>query len=155
MEIYAITNEHKLWNETISFAETCSWKGGHFLAGLMNQNNFLEWERVFVAFENNKIVGYCTFTKKDELSEEYDFSPFIGFIFVDESYRGRRISEMMINNVMKYAKMIGYDFVYIMSGEKGLYEKYGFTLIGNYETIYGNVEQLFRKNCHDQKNSFK
>lgn len=145
MEIYAITNEHKLWNETISFAEACSWRGGHFLAALMSQNSFLEWERVFVASENNKIIGYCTFTKKDELSEEYDFSPFIGCIFVDESCRGKRISEMMINSVMKYAKMIGYDSVYIMSSEKGLYEKYGFTLIGNYKTVYGSVEQLFKK----------
>ena len=30
-----------------------------------------------------------------------------------------------------------------MSGEIGLYEKYGFVKLGDYETIYGSVDQLF------------
>jgi ribosomal protein S18 acetylase RimI-like enzyme len=33
-----------------------------------------------------------------------------------------------------------------MSGEIGLYEKYGFTFLGMYDTIYGSVEQLFVRN---------
>ena len=45
-----------------------------------------------------------------------------------------------------YAKGVGYDKIYVMSGEIGLYEKYGFIKIGNYETIYNSVEQLFVKN---------
>ena len=32
-----------------------------------------------------------------------------------------------------------------MSGEVGLYEKYGFRKIGDYGTIYGSVEQLFSR----------
>lgn len=32
-----------------------------------------------------------------------------------------------------------------MSGEKGFYEKYGFELIGEYETIYDWTDQLFVK----------
>ena len=35
-----------------------------------------------VAVENETIVGYCTFSERDELSDEYDYSPFIGFVFV-------------------------------------------------------------------------
>ena len=30
-----------------------------------------------------------------------------------------------------------------MSGEVGLYEKYGFTKIGDFATIYGDTDQLF------------
>lgn len=146
MEIFAITSTHSLWNETIQFAEKCSWRGGQYLADIMRKNQFYDWERVFIVYDNKQIVGYCTFTEKDELSEEYDFSPFIGFIFVDENYRGKRISEMMIMSVAEYAKIFGYDSVYIMSDEKGLYEKYGFKLIGHYKTIFGSTEQLFIKN---------
>lgn len=143
LEIYAMTQEHKLWNETISFAENCSWKAGIYLAELMRQNKFLDWERVFVAYDDGRVVGYCTFVEKDESPERYDFSPFIGFVFVDEQYRGKRISEIIIKEVIKYAGELGYDVVYIMSDEQGFYEKYGFEKIGDYETIYGSVEQLF------------
>lgn len=42
IEIFAMTQRHKLWNATTSFAENCSWKAGRYLAELMKQNNFLE-----------------------------------------------------------------------------------------------------------------
>ena len=32
-----------------------------------------------------------------------------------------------------------------MSGEQGLYEKYGFEKIGDFETIWGTTDQLFQK----------
>jgi len=134
--------DHNLWKKTISFAQSCSWKAGPVLAERMKENAFQNWERVIVAVENDGIVGFCTFTEKDELPEEYDYSPFIGFMFVDERYRGNRISEAMIRRVLSYAESIGFRTVYIMSGEHGLYEKYGFTVIGDYNTIYGTTDQL-------------
>jgi len=45
----------------------------------------------------------------------------------------------------EYAKTIGYETIYIMSGEVGLYEKYGFEKSSDEETIYGTVDQLFMK----------
>jgi predicted N-acetyltransferase YhbS len=145
MNILAITQGDQYWNETIDFAEKCSWKAGPYLAELMKQNKFLDWERVIVALEDEKVVGYCTFSEKDEMPEIYDFTPFIGFMFVDEKYRGRRISEMLIRKAIVYAKDLGYEYIYIMSGELGLYEKYGFEKIGDYETIYNSVDQLFKR----------
>lgn len=145
IEIHTITHEHNLWNETISFAEKCSWKAAPYLAELMKQNKFLSWERVFVACEGGEVAGFCTLTEKDELPAEYDFAPFIGFVFVDEKCRGKRISEQMIEVAIRYANDIGYENIYIMSGEQGLYEKYGFEKLGDYETIYGSVDQLFVK----------
>lgn len=38
---------------------------------------------------------------------------------------------------------LGYERLCIVSGEVGLYEKYGFTRLGNFETIYNTAEQLF------------
>lgn len=145
LEIFSMTQGHEHWEETIVFAENCSWKAGKFLAELMRQNEFQEWERVFTAYDDGKIAGYCTFSEKDELPEIYNFSPFIGFVFVDEEHRGKRISEILIQNVIRYAKELGYDEIYIMSGEIGLYEKYGFVKIGDCETIYGTTDQLFKR----------
>jgi len=143
LEIQMIQKGHILWDKTVSFAQSCSWKAGPYLAERMKENAFKDWERVVVAVENESIVGYCTFSERDELSAEYDYSPFIGFIFVDERHRGKRISEKMIQLILSYAKSIGYRAVYIMSGEQGLYEKYGFEKIGDFYTIYGTTDQLF------------
>lgn len=140
-----MTYGHKYWNKTADFALNCSWGAGGLLAKLMIENSFDEEERVLVALVDGNIAGYCTYSKKDELSDEYDFTPLIGFVFVDEKYRGNRLSEKLIQAACDYAVSIGYDKMYIMSGEIGLYEKFGFELMGMYKTIYGSEDQLFVK----------
>ena len=120
MDITIVDN--KLKDAVISYAENCSWGAGK---------------------ELGEIAGFCTLTERDEMPPEYPFTPFVGFVFVDERYRGRRVSEKMIKSAIGYADEIGFEKVYIMSGEVGLYEKYGFTKIGDFETIYGGTEQLF------------
>lgn len=142
MDIISINKNDALWNKTIDFAENCSWKAGPFFAKDMKNNTFKDWQRVYIAHENDQIIGYCTFAIKDCIPNE-DYSPFIGYIFVDEKYRGNRLSQKMIENALNYAKGIGFKKVYIVSGEKGLYEKYGFRKIDVMKDIYGNWEQVF------------
>ncbi len=144
-EIYCMTQTHPYWNETMELAENCSWRAGPYLAQKMKDNDFHPLERVFAARVNGKIAGFCTFAEKDELPEEYPFTPFIGFVFVAEPYRGNRLSELMIQNAILYARKLGYEKIYIMSGEIGLYEKYGFQKLGDYQTIYDSIDQLFVK----------
>lgn len=145
MEIIAMTHGHELWEQTAAFAKNCSWRAAGLLTQLMLENRFKPWERVFVALEDEKIIAFCTLTEKDEMPEEYDFSPFIGFVFVDDNHRGKRISEKLINTAADYAAGLGYRTLYIMSDHIGLYEKYGFEKIGEYKTIYGWVDLLFSK----------
>lgn len=144
MNILLISQEHPLWEKTACFAESCSWRAGAFLAERMRENRFQPWERVIIALDCGRIAGFCTLTEKDELPDDAPFSPFIGFVFVVEQYRGNRLSEQMIRSACGYAKETGCQAVYIVSGEQGLYEKYGFEKIGDYETIYGTTEQLFQ-----------
>ena len=144
MEIQLIQNEHPLWEKTACFAESCAWRTGAFLAERMRENRFQPWERVIIALDGEQIAGFCTITERDELPDDAPFSPFIGFVFVDERYRGNRLSERMIRSALGYAKETGCQAVYIVSGEQGLYEKYGFEKIGDFETVYGTAEQLFQ-----------
>ena len=142
-EIFVMNAGHEYWDATTAFAESCSWRAGRYLAELMRGGGFAADERVLSAFEDGEPAGFCTFSRKDELPEKYDFTPFIGFVFVDEKHRGKRLSERMINAASEYARTLGYERIFIMSGEIGLYEKYGFEKLGDYETIYGTVDQLF------------
>lgn len=89
-EIYAMSEGHPYWEAARSFAAACSWSAGPVLAQKMADRAFQEWERVFCAVENGKAAGFCTFVEKDELPPEQDFTPFIGFVFVGEPYRGEK-----------------------------------------------------------------
>ena len=146
MMIEILTPVHHLWQKTTSFAESCSWRAGAALAQKMRENDFADNERVFIAIENDEIAGFCTFANKDELPPQYDFTPFIGFLFDDEKYRGHRLSGKLIDAACSLAKEQGFSKIYIMSGEVGLYEKYGFEKLGDYATIYWTTDQLFAKN---------
>ena len=106
MEIYTMTNAHEKWERVAAFAEKCSWGAGKYLAELMRKSFFKDWERVFAAFEDEEPVGFCTLTEKDELLPKYPYTPLIGFVFVDELHRGKRISEKMINAYLVVKKLI-------------------------------------------------
>lgn len=112
------------------------------MAKRMQAKEFTDWERVFVALDDAAIAGYCTFLKTDCVPD-VEFTPFIGFVFVDENYRGRRLSEKMIQQALSYARKLGFTQVYLVSGEIGLYEKYGFTVIDHKKDLWGNEEQIF------------
>ena len=135
----------KIWDDTIEFAKNCSWRAGAYLAQKMEVNDFDENEHVIVAICDGNIAAFCTYANKDELPPEYEFTPFVGFVFVDEKYRGNRLSEKLIQSACDLARKQGFLKMYIMSGEIGLYEKYGFIKMGDYETIYNSVDQLFYK----------
>ena len=83
---------------------------------------------IFVAFEDNHIVAYCTLTKTDCIPN-VPYTPYIGYMFVGEQYRGRRISQKLINFVLEYAKGLHFNKVYLVSDHINLYEKYGFIKI--------------------------
>ncbi len=146
IQVTALAKQHPKWAQLRAFAEMSAWSAGPYLSRMMGEEDaFPEWERVFMAEADGRIAGYCTFTKTDELPEKWGFFPFIGFVYVDEKYRGHRISQRLIDGAVAYAGACGFSRVYLMSGEHGLYEKYGFEYIGDYETVFGTVDQLFVK----------
>lgn len=133
-----------LWEQLMEYAENCTWVAGKHLAMLMRENRFSEWESVFAAIENGQIIGYCTFLKTDYYPENR-YSPWISSIFVDEAYRGRRISGQMIEAVIEYARSMGFARVYIPSDLKGFYEKYGFAKIDELVNYGGDIDDIFAK----------
>lgn len=141
--IKAIKYGDDLWELVIGYAKDCSWSAGSFLAKQMKENGFTDWERVFVATDGLQICGYCTLAKTDCIPE-VEYTPYIGYMFVGEEYRGHRLSEQLIKKALDYAKSIGFEKVYLVSGENGLYEKYGFIKIDDKKDYWGRGEQIFR-----------
>lgn len=84
LEIQLLKNDSLLWKRTINFARECSWRAGKALADKMEKNDFQSWERVIVGLDDDNIAGYCTVAEKDELPDDYNYTPFIGFMWRDE-----------------------------------------------------------------------
>ncbi|WMJ23594.1 GNAT family N-acetyltransferase [Paludicola sp. MB14-C6] len=144
MKVVRLIEDSELWEQVIVYAQNCLWKAGPFLASGMREHKFTDWEKVFVASEGNQIAGYCTLSKTDCIPD-VPYTPYIGYVFVDENFRGARWSEQMILSAVEYAKELGFQQVYLVSGEIGLYEKYGFTKIDEKLDFWGNKEQIFSK----------
>ena len=142
MNIVSINSKDNLWNKLINYANFCSWEAWPVLAQKMNENNFLDWERIFVAIENDEIIWFCTFTKEDWIPD-CDYSPFVWFMFIDEKYRWNRISEKMINTVEDYAKSLNFKKLCIVSDHKWLYEKYWFEKIDEKLDETWRIETIF------------
>lgn len=133
------------WNELIHYAENCSWEFvGPHLADIMQRNIFTEWESVFVCLVDGEIAGFCTFLKEDFYPENR-YSPWISTIFVDEKYRGYRLSHRMIDSVIAYAKSCVFSKVYIPSDMTSFYEKCGFIPIDTLTNYVGDTDTIFMK----------
>ena len=128
MKYRAITSSDELWGKVRNYAESCSWRAGKTLANTMDNNAFQGWERVVVAIDKEKICGYCTVAKADCIPN-VPYTPYIGFMFVDEAYRGNRLSQQIICYAIDYLKSVGFDKACLVSDHENLYEKYGFRVI--------------------------
>jgi len=142
MEIKQILYKDKNWDKLIEFVKKSSWRESPIIAKNWEENNYLDWERIFMAVENNSIVGHCSLNEKDSVPD-VKYTPYIQSIFVNEQFRGNRISEKLILHAMSYAKTLGFEKVYIVSDHKNFYEKYGFVKIDEKNDYRGESQGIF------------
>lgn len=144
MQFIAITSSDEMWEKVIQFAQNCSWGAGKSLAQNMADNAFTDWERVIVALHGREIAGYCTAAKSDCIPN-VSYTPYIGYLFVDEKYRGQRLSQKLISYAMSYLQAQGFQQVYLVSDHENLYEKYGFKVIDKKMAPWGEMEKIYYK----------
>ena len=141
--IIAINKGEPWWEKTHAFAKDCSWQPGRRLAERMSKNDFLDWEKVFVAVHGEDVVGFCVLEENGNIPAKFSCSPFINLVYVGEEFRGERLSKSLIDAALDYAQRLGYKKVYLKSEHHGLYEKYGFKKIADFEPTVGLANQLF------------
>ena len=142
MDFRMINSLDEMWNKVRDYAKKCSWNAGKSLANAMDNNLFSEWERVIIAMDEQKICGYCTVARTDCIPD-VSYTPYIGYMFVGEEYRGNRLSQKLIQYSMAYLKSIGFDRVHIVSDHENLYEKYGFEVIDCKIAPWGSMEKIY------------
>lgn len=137
------------WNKYANKISAVSWRAGASLAEKMNNHFFSDWERVIVGISDDDLACFCTVSKEDGLADN-TFTPFIGYVFVGEAYRGKRVAEQLLSYAETCLEELGFQSIYIVSGEIGLYEKYGYKKIKDCVTIHGFTENLFEKKLDDR-----
>lgn len=110
----------------------------------LRENCFSGWEAFFAAYENNSIIGFCSFMKEDYYPENR-YYPWISSIFVDEKMRGQGTSHKLIAVAENYAKECQFSKVYIPSDMKGFYEKCGYSPIDELLDYGGGMDTIFMK----------
>lgn len=129
----------------LGFVENFSWiEVREHTAESIRDWKFEDWETPFAALADDRIAGMATIARSDYYPLPEIF-PWISTIFVSEEYRGRRISEKLIDFANGYAKKLGFDKTYIPTGYEGLYEKYGYRYIKDIVNYGNGVDRLYVK----------
>lgn len=129
----------------LQFVEACSWADvKDHIAQMLRIWEFTEWETMFAACLNGRIVGMASVMKTDYYPLPEVF-PWVSCIFVSEAYRGHRISGALIDCANRYLKEQGFEKSYIPSEFTGLYERYGYRYIRDIVNYGGGVDHLFVK----------
>ncbi len=129
-------------SDLIEFAKNCSWQGsGGYLAELIENNEFTDSEIVIAAYLNNTIVGFATLVN-DSCAEEFNETPYLDFLFVEEQYRNKGIATKLVDRIVKLAKE-NYNSLYLVTvSHESFYKKLGFEVIGK-STVEGCINECF------------
>ena len=144
MNIHIINKTDPLWIPTAAYAEARSWDACARMASSMREEKFDDWERVIVAEDANAFMGFCALIKPQGFPGA-EYTPLLKCLFVEEKYRGRRLSQQLIEAAAGYANELGYKKLFLTTWHKGLYEKYGFVKICDKEVRDGYFEGVYEK----------
>ena len=129
----------------LKFVGNCSWEETKaHISQMLSNWEFTDWETMFAALIDGKIVGMASAMKSDYYPLP-DIFPWVSCIFVSEDVRGRRISEKLIDFANRYLKTQGFDKSYISAGCFGLYELYGYRFVKDIVNYGGGTDHLFVK----------
>ena len=145
VRIMKVEKDSRLREALTEFVRDFSWEEvkEHTLRVLRNWE-FEEWETPFAALADGRVVGMITVAKTDYYPLPEIF-PWVSTLFVTEEYRGRRLSQRLIDFANDYARELGFTRTYIPSEHVGLYEKYGYTYLKDIVNYGGGVDRLYAK----------
>ena len=136
----------------------------NFLNGLTVNEGIKKWQeylnkekhRIFVAYENEKILGFSACKEDEELKN----CLYLDSLHVSETSRGKGVGTKLINTVGSYAYIKGYEHmsICIVKGNdnaKGIYEKMGAKHYKDFIGYFGDTESNSEKLIWNNLNYFK
>lgn len=140
MEVIEFKNEQYIKTAL----KDCSWDAGKFLYSLIEENKreILGWNYIYALVDNETVISFCSLSQRDCIEDER-ITPWIGFVYTQEAYRGHHFSKLVIHHALNQAKLLGYQRVYLATDHIGFYEKYGFQYLENRRDIYNEISRIY------------
>ncbi len=88
--------------------------------------------------DNQKIIGFLWFDKKKFLTE-------LRYLFVDESYRGQKISKKLMKQYLYHTRDVKKKQLWVLEHNKiaiNLYKKYGYEFENLKDTIFKKLSEV-------------
>ena len=143
--IHKVDRGTALAEQLLQFVENCSWaEAKEHIAGMIRDWAFTDWETMFAAVIDGKIAGMASAMRTDYYPLP-EVCPWVSCVFVDEKYRGHRLSGELISAANGYLRARGFARSYIPSEFAGLYEKYGYTYLRDIVNCGGGTDRLYVK----------
>lgn len=137
------------WLEQIGRSD---WDAGKYLHELLRDGKLLELcgadTKVLLLTDGSVLVSFCTLAAQDDVREP-SLAPWVGFVYTFPEHRGNRHAGKLLGYARALAKAAGYQYLYISTGEVGLYEKYGYTFWKMMKDIHGGDSRIYRMKIAD------
>ena len=99
-------------------------------------------------FLNNSIIGMFQIAYED-LSVRPDIYPWLANVYIDEQYRGKGYSKILLKNIKDIvSKTTDFKELFLYTKHIGLYEKYGWEFISEIDTYKedSRIERSYKLN---------
>ncbi len=141
---YHLSGKQDHWLNQVRLSD---WNAGQYLARLLEENRFHsllgEKSRLLLLTEVEKLLSFCTYAQRDEIPAP-ELTPWVGFVYTFPECRGKRRAGKLLERAHHLAKADHLPFVYLSTGETGLYEKYGCRFWKTMPDLHGNESRVYR-----------
>ncbi|WP_304684204.1 GNAT family N-acetyltransferase [Ileibacterium valens] len=134
--------------EILEQIKDADWSGAKSLSRLLEEGSFHdrlgENARLLLLMEDEELAAFCTFADHDDVPDT-NLAPWIGYVYTSEKFRGKRCAGQLIEAAERMAREDNDEYVYISTGHRGLYEKYGYELFTTLKNKHGQDSGIYRK----------
>ncbi len=142
---YFSCDEQSRWLNEIQKSD---WGAGQYLYELLRDHRLKELcgesTKVLLLADGEQLVSFCTYAEQDDIRES-TLTPWVGFVYIFPAFRGNRYIGQLLDYAEELACGEDHRYVYISTGETGLYEKYGYSFWKTMKDVNGEDSRVYRK----------
>ena len=142
---YFSCDEQSRWLNEIKKSD---WGAGKYLYELLRDHHLKELcgesTKVLLLADGEQLVSFCTYAEQDDIREP-SLTPWVGFVYTFPAFRGNRYIGQLLDYAEVLARGEDHRYVYISTGETGLYEKYGYSFWKTMKDVNGEDSRVYRK----------